>query len=303
MLLAAGLGTRLRPYSDVRPKPLFSVLNRPLLLLLIDLLREAGCGTIVVNGHHLAHLVEQAVRGLPGVLFQNEPEILGTGGSLRQALPRLSDEPLLVMNGDICHDVDIASLYRHHLRGGNVVTMALHDWPRFNTVAVRDGAVRAFSSGRRAAGARLLAFTGIQVVEPAIIRRMPAGRFFHIIDLYEELIREGGRIGYCRVDGGYWRDIGTPDDYLQVHAEILTGARTPSLPLPRPDSPWLVSPRAAVGANVRLTGWGAVGRAVVGAGAHLCNCVVWDGAAVPPGVCLRDAIVTGEGQTAGPPAG
>lgn len=293
MLLAAGFGTRLRPYSDIRPKPLFPVLNRPLLLLLIDLLREARCGTIVVNGHHLGYLVERAVRGLPDVLFQNEPDILGTGGSLRQALPQFSGEPLLVMNGDICHDVDIAALYRHHFRSGNAVTMALHDYPRFNTVAVRNGAVRSFSPGHGAAEEQLLAFTGIQVVEPEIIRRIPAGRFFHIISLYEELIREGGRIGFFRVDGSYWRDIGTPADYLQVHAEILTGSRMPSLPLGRPHSPWLVSPRAAVGEKVCLTGWGCIGRAVVGAGASLCNCVVWDGAVVPPGLRLREAIVTG----------
>jgi mannose-1-phosphate guanylyltransferase len=296
MLLAAGLGTRLRPYSDIRPKPLFPVLNRPLLLLLIDGLREAGCGRIVVNGHHLGHLVERAVSGLPDVLFQAEPVILGTGGSLRQALPRFSAEPLLVMNGDICHDVDIAGLYRHHRRAGNAVTMALHDCPRFNTVGVRGSVVSSFSPEHSAAGEDRLAFTGIQVVEPDIIRRIPPGRFFHIIDLYEELIRQDIRIGCLRVDGSFWRDIGTPEDYLQVHADLLTGSGTHSLPLARPAASWLVSPEAAIGENVRLEGWGCIGRAEVGAGAVLRNCVVWDDAVIPPGSCLRDAIVAGRGK-------
>jgi mannose-1-phosphate guanylyltransferase len=294
MLLAAGLGTRLRPYSDIRPKPLFPVLNRPLLLLLIDMLRGAGCGRIVVNGHHLGHLVEHAVKGLPDVRFQAEPVILGTGGSLRQALPLFSDKPLLVMNGDICHDVDIAALYRYHRQAGNAVTMALHDYPRFNTVAVRGSAVLSFSPERCAGGEeRRLAFTGIQVVETDIIRQIPPGRFFHIIDLYRDLIRQDGGIGFFRVDGSFWRDIGTPEDYLQVHADILTGAPPRFLPLARPAAPWLVSPDAAIGENVRLEGWGCVGRADVGSGAVLRNCVVWDDAVIPPGSCLRDAIVTG----------
>ncbi|HHO47653.1 MAG TPA: nucleotidyltransferase family protein [Desulfobacteraceae bacterium] len=296
MLLAAGLGTRLRPYSDIRPKPLFPVLNRPLLLLLIDMLRGAGCGTIVVNGHHLRSQVEQAISGLPDVQYQDEPEILGTGGSLRQALPRFSPGPLLVMNADICHDVDIAALYRHHRRAGNAVTMALHDYPRFNTVAVQGPVVASFSPGHSETGGGRLAFTGIQVVEPEIIRRIPPGRFFHIIDLYRELIREGGRIGYLGVDGSFWRDIGTPADYLQVHADLLTGSRPYFLPLASPASPWLVDPEAAMGENVRLEGWGCVGRAQIGAGAVLRNCVVWDGAVIPPGSRLCDGIVPGSGK-------
>jgi len=296
MLLAAGLGTRLRPYSDIRPKPLFPVLNRPLLLLLIDMLRAAGCGTIVVNGHHLRSQVEQAISGLPEVLFQAEPEILGTGGSLRQALPCFSPGPLLVMNGDICHDVDIAALHRHHRRSGNAVTMALHDFPRFNTVAVQGPVIASFDPDPSETGTGRLAFTGIQVVEPEIIRRIPLGRFFHIIDLYRELIREGGRIGYLRVDGGFWRDIGTPADYLQVHADLLTGSRPRFLPLAGPASPWLVDPEAEVGENVRLEGWGCVGRAQIGAGSVLRNCVVWDGAVIPAGSRLRGRIVPGSAK-------
>ncbi|MGW8161833.1 MAG: nucleotidyltransferase family protein, partial [Desulfobulbales bacterium] len=176
MLLAAGLGTRLRPYSHILPKPLFPVLNKPLLLILIDMLQQAGCTRIVVNGHHLRHLVEKTVTPIANVQFQDEPEILGTGGSLRQALPYFSGAPLLVMNGDICHDIDIAALYRHHRQAGNAVTMALHNYPRFNTVVVRNEVVSSFRPGNDVLKENLLAYTGIQVVEPEIIRRIPVGR-------------------------------------------------------------------------------------------------------------------------------
>ena len=76
MLLAAGFGTRLKPYTDIRPKPLFPVLNRPLLLWHLERLRQAGFARVLVNAHHLAEQIEQAVVGLPGVQLQVEPEIL-----------------------------------------------------------------------------------------------------------------------------------------------------------------------------------------------------------------------------------
>lgn len=293
MLLAAGLGTRLRPYSLIRPKPLFPVLNRPLLLVLIDALRRGGCDRFVINGHHLSRQVGQTVAGLPDVHFQHEPEILGTGGSLREALPHFTDDPLLVMNGDICHDINSAALVRQHVLDGNAVTMALHDYPRFNTVTVRDNSVIGFRLGSTTPGNLCLAFTGIHVVEPSIIRRIPAGGFFHIIDLYEELISEGCRIGFVRVDGSLWRDIGTPEDYLQLHAELLAGSSRHSLPLQKPAGQWLVSPQAKMGSTVHLSGWGCIGQAEIGRGASLRNCIVWDGASIPPGVSLEDTIVTG----------
>lgn len=291
MLLAAGFGTRLRPYSLIRPKPLFPVLNRPLLLVLLAMARRAGAARLVVNGHHLSPLIAHCLADQPGVIFQNEPEILGTGGSLREAMAHFSEAPLLVMNGDILHDIDIAALYRQHLASGNLVTMALHDCPRFNSVQVEEGRIRSFSAGPdQRAG--LLAYTGIQVVNPEVILRIPAGRFFHIIDLYEELCREDAGIGFARVDGCLWRDIGTPEDYLGLHAELLTSGRSHSLPLPRAEGPWLVSPEAAVASGLQLSGWGCIGRARIGPDVSLANCVVWDDACIPAGTRLENAIVT-----------
>jgi len=281
MLLAAGLGTRLRPYTLIRPKPLFPVLNRPLLLILLDMLSRAGSGRIVVNGHHLGSQVEKAVAGREKVFYQHEPEILGTGGSLRQALPRFADEPLLVVNGDIFHTIDLADLYSYHVRSGNRITMAMHHCPRFNTVAVRDGFVRAFSSGQEQEKHELLAFTGIHVVDPAIISMIPAGRFFHIIDLYEELIRQGEKIGCLRVDGALWQDIGTTEDYLELHARLLTGSVEKPVPLPLPSGQWLVSREARIKEGMELSGWGCIGKADIGSNVYLRNCVVWDGAVVP----------------------
>lgn len=278
ILLAAGYGTRLRPYTNVRPKPLFPVAGVPLLHRQLMQLRACDCAPILVNCHHLADQIEAALADWPEVLIQHEPEILGTGGSLRQALNRMDNDPVLVMNGDLYHEINLEQVYFRHLGSANDVTLAMHDLPRFNTVGVEDGRVRSFAdwTGQR------LAFTGIHVIDPEVIERIPAGGFFHIIDLYRELAREG-RIGSVRVDGALWRDIGTPGDYLELHGELL-GARG-----------WLVDPSARVGEGVILEDWGCIGAgAMIGEGARLCRTVVWDGAKVAAHSFHCDAICTGD---------
>lgn len=293
MILAAGLGTRLRPYTLMRPKPLFPVLNRPLLLTLLDMLRRAGCCHVVVNAHHLAVRIKAAVADMPDVRFQYEPEVLGTGGGLRLALPEFTAEPVLVMNGDIFHTVDLAALTRYHVQNGNLITMAMHDYPRFNTVRVGEDRVLSFRPDRGGAAGELLAFTGIHVVSPEVIRQIPSRRFHHIIDLYEDLVQGGEKIGIFRVDGCFWRDMGTPQDYLDLHGELLGGGiRQSLLPLPRFRGNWLVDDQAVLTAGLELADWGCVGKAVIGRDVKLRRCVVWDGAHIPAGSRLEDAIVT-----------
>lgn len=277
ILLAAGYGTRLLPYSTLRPKPLFPVVNEPLLHRLLGQLQVYDCWPILVNCHHLAAQIEAMLAARPEVLVQFEPKILGTGGALRLALNRMDNDPLLVMNGDLFHDINLEWVYHQHLLSKNDVTLALHDHPRFNTVRVQGDRVIGFGGeGER------LAFTGIHVVDPEAIERIPAAGFHHIIDLYRELAAEG-RVGYCRVDGSRWRDIGTPEDYLQLHRELL--AETPG---------WVVDPTARIGSGVELADWGCIGPgAVIGDGVRLNRCVVWDGATVAAGSTFVDAIVTG----------
>jgi len=291
IILAAGFGTRLRPYTLIRPKPLFPILNRPLLHRLLDMLTTVGCQRIIVNCHHLAAQVRGALGPYSEVICQYEPKILGTGGSLRLALNHLDDEPLLVMNGDIVHTIDLAALYRYHCSSGNPVTMAVHDCPRFNTVAVAGNRVLSFQP---VPGASRLAFTGIHVVEPHILTKIPEHSFFHIIDLYQELAGRG-RVGILRVDGALWRDIGTPEDYLQLHGDLLTGpADREIVGAGTMQGNWLFAENAQIAGGVELKDWGCLGRGVrVGQGAQLARCVVWDGVKIAPGSRIEDAIVTG----------
>ncbi|MGE4560828.1 MAG: NDP-sugar synthase [Desulfobulbus sp.] len=282
IVLAAGFGTRLRPYTTIRPKPLFPVVNRMLLHRLLSQLEACDCRQVVVNCHHLPEQIEAALKDWPGVRLQVEPEILGTGGALRKALDTMENDPILVMNGDLYHEIDPEWVYHRHLLSKNDVTLALHDYPRFNTVRVGGDRVLEFAGSAREG---CLAFTGMHVVDPEALERIALGRFHHIIDLYRELAREN-RVGYCRTDSALWADIGTPDDYLQLHARLL-----------EPNGGWRIEPTARIGDQVRLSGWGCIGaEAEIGAAATLQDCVVWPGAKVPEGVRAEGAIITGNAE-------
>ena len=280
IVLAAGFGTRLRPYTTIRPKPLFPVANRLLLHRLLSQLAACDCRPVVVNCHHLPHQIEAALADWPEVQVQVEPEILGTGGALRMALDSMDNDPILVMNGDLYHGIDPEWVYHRHLLSKNDVILALHDYPRFNTVSVAGDRVTGFAAQGEA---NSLAFTGIHVVDPEALERIALGRFHHIIDLYAELASEG-RVGYCRTDGADWQDIGTPADYLQLHSRLL-----------QPLGQWQIDPSACIAGGVRLEGWGCIGAgAAIGADAYLRDCVVWPGAVVPAGGRVRGAIITGD---------
>ena len=287
MILAAGLGTRLRPYTLIRPKPLFPVLNVPLLHILLDMLVQAGCDRVVVNCHHLAEQIKASVADRPEVILQYEPEILGTGGSLRRALPLFADGPVLVMNGDIYHDVDVRSLMDQHVAGGFSVTMAMHDYDRFNSVCVRGNQVRGFF---RKSGS-LLAFTGIHVLDREVIEQIPGCGFFHIIDLYEQLAK-AGQVGSLRVDDCFWLDIGTPEDYLDLHRELLCSRKIDRSACRDKAGSWCISEQATVADDVVFRDWGAVGPGVkIGGGSQLTRCVVWENVNIASGQQVTDRIV------------
>ncbi|MCI5131605.1 MAG: hypothetical protein D3904_08785, partial [Candidatus Electrothrix sp. EH2] len=229
---------------------------------------------------YLPDQIKAVVADRPKVILQHEAEVLGTGGGLRKALEHFHDDPVLVMNGDIFHDIDLSRLVTAHTAGNNAVTLALHDYPRFNSVVVQQGRVRDFSTSRE--HENLLAFTGIHVVNQEVLQQIPLNCFFHIIDLYKE-IAEAGKIGYIRTDGSFWQDMGTPDDYLDLHRHLLS-AQKPS---------WCIHESVLIGKNVQFTEWGAVGPgAVIGDEAQLARCVVWEGAEITAGAKYKDAILS-----------
>ena len=218
MILAAGMGTRLLPHTRHTPKPLFTINQRPMLALIMERLERAGCTAIIINTHHLHERIEafltQYTLPIP-VSVRHEPEILGTGGGIRNTADLWEDAPLLLINADIVSDIDPAEVYRFHLNHNAPVTMVMHDYPAFNTVSVdAEGSVTDFTTDPKADPvSRKLAFTGIHVVDRRILDFLPPDGPAHIIDAYTKMIDAGERIRAMVMKGHYWRDIGTPDSY------------------------------------------------------------------------------------------
>jgi len=262
MILAAGRGTRLLPHTAVCPKPLMPVAGRPALFHALDALRPLAPEPLVVNCHHLGHLVKAALADRPEVLVQEEETLLGTGGALARARQWFSRcKCLVVTNGDIIYDIDLGALLARHLATGAPVSLVLHDRPEYNKVLVDEhGRIRSF----QAAGPGCLAFTGIHFLDPALLDRLPAAAPLDVIHWYRGLIAEGVPIQGLVVRGHRWCDIGTEAALLGLHDRLAAGRTTA----------W-IDPAAEVADDLVVEEW-----AVVGAGCR-----------VEPGVTLRRAIL------------
>jgi NDP-sugar pyrophosphorylase family protein/tRNA A-37 threonylcarbamoyl transferase component Bud32 len=223
LILAAGYGTRLRPYTEHTPKPLFTVAGRPLLDLIISQLQEAGCKAVIVNTHHLHHKIESFLSsqtyGLE-VFTRYEPKILGTGGAIKNVADFWDEQPFMVINADIVADIDLKGVYDAHCRHHPPATLVLCDNPVFNSVAVRQNKwVTGFHNPTQSEimpPGNLLTFTGIQVLEPQILKYIPENTFYSSIDAFKKILAEGQQIGAFVTPKDRWQDIGTPQSYRQT---------------------------------------------------------------------------------------
>ena len=212
MILAAGAGTRLRPLTRHKPKPLFPVLNRPLLDLTLTYLRRQGVRRVILNTHHLGGQVCAFVRDFAGRVpdlmleTRSETEILGTGGGIKNTAYFWEGETFLVLNGDIVTDIDLGPALAWHRSRGGPVTLILQDYPVHNNIVVGSG--DAILKFRDPAGTR--AFTGIHILDRQILDFFPPVAFYDIIPVYQGLIERGIPVrGYVAANH-YWRDMGNP---------------------------------------------------------------------------------------------
>lgn len=333
MVLCAGLGTRLRPLTARLPKPAVPVCGLPLVRYALALLAGAGARRAVVNVHHLPEAMAAAAEasaaalGL-GLVVSREPVIAGTGGALREARAALGGAAaVVVVNGDVLFDVDLPAALRAHHASGALATMVLTRMPEGAGYAAVEtdagGAVRRIA-GRFGPGGDALTpwhFTGVHVLDPELLERVPAAPFELDVNrhVYPPLMAAGLVRGH--VVGGAWDDLGTPARYLAANEDVLSGR----FPLARfhGASPfaghepfghpgvWLgpgahVDPGAAlhapalVGAGARVEAGATVGpsavvgaRARIGAGARVAHAVVWEGTEVRPGEELSRAVAAG----------
>jgi len=229
LVLAAGFGTRLRPYTDHTPKPLFTLNGRPLLDIMIRRLTAAGADTVIVNTHHHHRQIEDFLHGqcyAANIITRHEPVILGTGGAIRNTADIWRSHPLLVVNSDIETDIDFQALYRFHLDQDRPATLALCRHPAFDSVAVdHQGHVIGFQEATDTDGRRpsdLMTFTGIQVLTDTILPYIPSEGFASSIDAYRAMLADGHRLSAYIPDPLRWSDLGTPERYQTAARDIMT---------------------------------------------------------------------------------
>lgn len=226
MILAAGLGTRLRPHTDLRPKPLFTLGGVTLLERHIRALADAGFASVIINTCHLAEEIHRFVgaRTWPvPVYLRQEASLLDSAGAVANVADLLDGSPLLVVNGDTVTNIDPRALYDQHLQHNPAATLALIDRAEFNNVSVDEaGKIHSFRTPTPD-GLRRLAFTGMQVLSPAAVAAIPQGVPFGMVELYRTLIEDGETVLGLIMDPCLWFDCGTEERYL-------TAARTLMIP-------------------------------------------------------------------------
>jgi NDP-sugar pyrophosphorylase family protein len=239
MILAAGLGTRLRPLTDDRPKALVELAGRTLLEITLSRLRAIGIGDVIVNVHHFADQVIDYLKAKRNfgmrIEISREEVLLGTGGGLKNAgwffleQPGALDEPLLLHNVDVLSTIDLERLAGSHRRGGALATLAVQErkssrYLLFDEQLQLCG--RRVARGHKAETVRrcpcplALAFSGIHVLSPRLLSRWKEEGEFSIIDTYLRLAGEGEKILAFRADEYYWRDLGKGQSLAQAERDL-----------------------------------------------------------------------------------
>lgn len=308
VVLVGGKGTRLRPLTLSAPKPMLPTAGVPFLTHLLSRIRAAGIRDVVLGTSFQAHVFEEHYGDGADLdlrlRYVTETEPLGTGGGIRNVLGELTADTILVFNGDVLGGTDVREVLDTHHASGADVTMHL----------VRVGDPRAFGCVPTTADGRVTAFlektqdpptdqinAGTYVFRRSVIEEIPAGRAVSVErEVFPRLLAEGRHI-QAHIDAAYWRDMGTPEDFVRGSADLVRGiAPSPALGDRHGES--LVHDGAGVAPGAVLIGGTVVGRgAEVGPRARLDGAVIFDGAVIEAGAVVERSIV-GFGARVGPRA-
>ena len=320
VILAGGQGTRLRPLTHTRPKPIVPLLNRPFLHYQLALLRQHGITDIILSCSYRVEDIRTAMGTgeAAGVRLRYVVEAtpLGTAGGVRNAA-ELARGRLVVLNGDVLTDADLGAILRFHEARRAGVTIGLipvDDPTAYGLVETEaDGAVRRFLEKPRPEEVTTnLVNAGIYVLEAELLGRIPADRPVSIErEVFPSLLASGVPVFGAALGDHYWRDIGSPAAYREAQLDLLrgrvattvrpagtlregcwVGADTRLAPGATLVAPAVIGAGVSVGAGARLGPLAVVGAgARIAAGARIEGAILWEGVAVGEGAVLRDCIV------------
>ncbi|MGH2660170.1 MAG: sugar phosphate nucleotidyltransferase [Actinomycetota bacterium] len=296
VVLVGGEGTRLRPITETVAKPLLPLMDRPSLDHILDHLARHGVHQVVLSSSYLEatfHDFIEARHGDPTIAWITEEEPLGTGGAIVNALEHLEDEPFFALNGDILTDLDLTAMVRFHRDRGSLATIALHhveDARPFGLVLTEpDGRVIEFRE-KPTDPIPGDVNAGTYVLEPSALEGLARGETISIERQIFPALIASGRPVYGFLTEGYWLDLGTPENYLRAHFDILEGRVEGEPRVPAP----FVADGAVIDLRAHLGRWVVVGAgAKVGPEAQVDDSVLHPGAVVEAGARVVGSILGG----------
>jgi mannose-1-phosphate guanylyltransferase len=300
-VLAAGVGKRLRPLTEDLPKPLIPIFQKPLITFALDHLINVGVKRFIVNTHKRAELFENFFRDNEyeghSVTLVHEPDLLETGGGIKNAERYLGSDPFLTYSGDIFTDISLQPLIDEHFRRGNDVTLALRETGLASEVALRDHRVVDIANRYGTTGD--LDFANVAVWNPKIFQQIPPQQKISFIPIIADWIGDGGKIGGLVMNDGRWFNIGSRAEYLDVHRMILREHWMPHYIKTR-EWPERIAKSATVDPSAQVRGCSVVGEnCQVGACAVLEDTILWPNAQIASKSELDGCIVRSQKKVSG----
>jgi mannose-1-phosphate guanylyltransferase/phosphomannomutase len=319
VIIAGGLGTRLRPLTYNTPKPIVPVANVPFVVHQIEHLVTHGVTEIILNLHYLSNEIKKILNdgkqwGIK-INYSIEEHPLGTAGAVKNAEQFFDKGPMIVFNGDILTDINISKLVSYHQEKNARVTLALtevEDPTSFGLVLTdKDGRVNKFIE--KPNWGMVTAKTinaGIYVIDPKIFKEVPKGQEYSFErQLYPSLLAKGERV-YGYLSGAYWIDIGNPEKYKEVHQAILRNEVAVKIYGTRlngkvwlgkdtmPDrtvkfaGPSIIGEKVKLGKETEIKDYVVVGnRVAIGENCSLDRSIIWEGTKIGNHVRLSDCIL------------
>jgi len=322
MVLAAGLGDRMRPLTDYLPKPLLPIANRPVMCHILEHLARHGFTEIIANLHYRPQPVMDyfgdGSRCGVHLTYSHEEKLWGIAGGVRRCRDFLGDDTFLVIGADDLTDMDLSALLGHHRRVGAIASIGLaevEETSQFGIVVTdEEGRVQRFVEKPKGPAPSKTANTQIYLFEPEVFDFIPPDQVYDFgFQVFPAMVAAGVPFYGFRLPG-YWRDIGSISDYLAAQPDVLErrvavrvdgreiepglwlGEECQVHPQAKLTPPLILGDRCAVGAQASLGGGTALGPEVrVPEGSRLWRVVVWAGARLPAEVSLCRSVVTREG--------
>jgi len=239
MILAAGLGTRLRPLTDSRPKALVDIAGRTLLEITLSRLRAVGVREVIINVHHFANMIREYLKTNDNfgmrIDVSREEVLLDTGGGLKKAAyffledSNHFEKPFILHNVDVISAIELRTMVQFHTENQALATLAVQDREtsryllfdeRLQLCGRRSGRDQETEVVRSSQQVQALAFSGIHVISPRLFAMMIEEGVFSIITSYLRLAAHGEKILAFRADEYYWRDLGRPDNVMQAAQDL-----------------------------------------------------------------------------------